>query len=157
MEYCRQYLLRRARDLGVDQLAANNRPVVELQLNGILPFDRSGLDIGGLEALLEEYFDPLKVIVRNSTRSADFGIELGEGVSRSQLERQVLVDLFLQDARYGGHSQRWAQVALAMKRLALEGAGADDILADLSSSIDSITADETTVSAESVTTAEGEE
>ena len=102
LAYSKEYLQRKARDAGVHKLAADKRPVVELQLTGVLPFDRSTLDLEAVEALVRETFDPLVALVKNMTRSSDFAVDFAEGVNRPELERRVLSDLIQRDTRFPG-------------------------------------------------------
>ncbi len=126
-----EMLTRRARDLGIARLEKDECPVVDLQLHGVLQFDRSGLSIPRIEEMIEQTFKPLHIMVRNQTRSNDLAIETGETVNRRQLERRVLADLFARDARYRSHSAKWAQVAISLKNLAADGATPDAILDEL--------------------------
>ncbi|HXF62150.1 MAG TPA: exonuclease SbcCD subunit D [Caldilineaceae bacterium] len=130
---CEAYLARRARDHGVARLGPNDRPVVVLHLSGVLPFDRSALAIGRLEEMVRECYNPLHVIVRNATQGNELQVESGGAVSRPVLERQVLADLFSRDARFRPHSGRWANLALGLKALALEGAAPEAVVEELES------------------------
>lgn len=128
--YCRTFLVRKARDLGVGRRDGMS-PVVELALTGVLPFDRSALDIGFLESLLQETFDPLHAQVRNLTRTAGFAVDVEESLTRSDLERQVLGSLLERDTRFRTHSERWAQLVLSLKDLAINGSAPDAIIREL--------------------------
>lgn len=129
---CRELLARKARDLGARHATDETRPIVELQLTGVLPFDRAGLDIGKLEELAREAFAPLHVLIRNLTRATAFDLDTGEeDVPRRVLERQILAQLFAQDAEFSAHGEGWAATALALKTLALDGASAEAIVNDL--------------------------
>jgi DNA repair protein SbcD/Mre11 len=140
--HCREFLQRRARDLGVRRRDGSDdssvRPVVELQLTGVLPFDRSVLEIARYEEMVMEIFDPLLVLVKNATGATAFEIEAGDGMSRLQLERQVMANLFNNDGRYSARSGEWARAALALKRLVLEGADPDAILEELETQIEAV-------------------
>jgi DNA repair protein SbcD/Mre11 len=133
LDHCREFLRRKARDLGARRATDETKPIVELQLTGVLPFDRAGLNVGELEEVAREEFQPLHVIIRNLTRATAFEVAVDEGVSRRVLERQILAELFGQDSEYSGHSEAWAATALALKNLALDGASADAIVQDLAS------------------------
>jgi DNA repair protein SbcD/Mre11 len=137
-DHCGELFQRRARDLAVSRLGKEDRPVVELQLSGLLPFDRSALEMLKLEAMLMECFEPLLVLLRNMTYGADFAVEAAEGLSRGALERQVLSELFTRDARFSDHSEEWARTALSIKQLAMDSAGPEAIVAELDSAMDHI-------------------
>lgn len=126
-----ELLTRRARDLGIARLGADERPVVDLQLYGVLQFDRSALSIDHITQMIEQIYEPLHTMVRNQTRSNDLAIEAGESVNRRQLERRVLADLFGRDARYRARSEQWAQAAISIKNLAADSAAPDAILDEL--------------------------
>jgi DNA repair exonuclease SbcCD nuclease subunit len=128
---CEELVKRRARDHGASRLSEDSRPVVVLHLTGVLPFDRSSLEIARLESIVRTSYQPLHVIVRNNVRATEFPVEVGETVNRSQLERLVLEDLFRRDARFRGQSNRWARIALGLKGLALEGADPATIVDEL--------------------------
>jgi DNA repair exonuclease SbcCD nuclease subunit len=133
---CCTYVRRRAADLGV-QVDGDpaQAPVVELYLSGVLPFDRSGLDMDGLKKMVEESFNPLLCQVKNGTQFADFAVETDEGLDRRQLERQIVGELLGRDARFRQHSETWTDLVLDLKGLALGGAAAEEILDELSSTM----------------------
>lgn len=128
-DHCREFLQRKARDLGVKQLT--QRPVVELQLSGVLPFERSAIDLEALEKLVNESFQPLVGLVKNFTRTPELAVESSELLSRAELERKVLTELLERDVRYRPQSEQWATLALAMKHLALTGASSETMLTEL--------------------------
>lgn len=129
LEHCREVLERKARDTNTKQ--QKERPIVELQLTGVLPFERSALDLDAVEQLVRESFQPLLALVKNLTRSGELTIEGAEMMSRSELERQVLHDLLARDTRFQEKSDEWVGTALALKELALSGATGEAILAEL--------------------------
>lgn len=131
IEHCRQFLQRKANDLGVQHLAAQDQPVVELLLTGVLPFERAALDLELIEKLVYETFNPLVALVKNATRTAEFTIENSEGLSRPELERQILIGLLEHDARFRSKSEEWAKLAIAMKQLALNNANPQTIVTEL--------------------------
>ena len=127
-QYCGDYLARKARD---DGQSAQNEPVVELQLTGVLPFERSALDTNRLEELVRGAFEPLYVHIRNLSRPADFAVEYDEGVSRTELEQQVLAELLSRDVRFRERSESWTQLALSLKKMVLGDASVESLLQEL--------------------------
>ncbi|MEZ4866187.1 MAG: DNA repair exonuclease [Caldilineaceae bacterium] len=137
-DHCREFLQRRARDLGSGQIAATQRPVVELQLSGVLPFARSAVDLAALETLVRESFDPLVALVKNYTRTAEMAVEGGELLSRTELERQVITDLLERDVRYRAQSEAWASMTLSLKQLALSGSSPETVVTELANQLTEI-------------------
>ncbi len=131
--YCEEILQRKARDFGVSRLGAEQRPVVELLLTGQLPFERSALDFKALEEQINQSFQPLIALVKNLTHAPGLHIEAGAGLSRAELERQVLVSIYDQDARFRPKSEQWAAATLAIKKLALSNADPATIVDELAS------------------------
>lgn len=111
------------------------QPVVELYLTGTLPFDRSALDIREIETLLRTTLQPLEGMVKDFTQAAAFAVESDEGLTRAELERQVIGGLLARDTRYAANSDAWAAVALELKQLALHAAPADQIADQLAAMI----------------------
>jgi len=130
-DHCEELLRRKASDLGVKRLAASQRPVVELQLTGVLPFERSALDLERLEALVQANFEPLVALVKNFTRSSEISIDGAESMSRAELEHHVLLELLEKDSRFRDHSVEWATVTRTVKELALGGANSATILTEI--------------------------
>jgi DNA repair exonuclease SbcCD nuclease subunit len=158
MERLEAYLLRKAAELA-DQMAAEERqantapaagkparlpdllpPVIELYLTGVLPFERSALDLRGIEELVGRCFQPapLIVLVKNLTQPADFAVTADTALSRAALEQQVLTELFGRDARYAAHSAEWAALTINLKQLVLNGAPAEAVLGELAAQVETI-------------------
>lgn len=129
-----EFIERKARDLATELgrgSLESTPPVVELYLTGVLPFDRRALDIAAIEAMVRSAFQPLTAQVKSLLQSAEFAVESGQLLTRTELEQTVLASLFSRDARYAGHAGQWAQAALSLKQLALAGAPPDSILDEL--------------------------
>jgi len=109
----------------------DKRPVVELTLSGILPFNRIDLDLDYVQGLIDDAWAPLCTRVRNQTAPADFEISVDSGASRPELEQAVLKDLLGRDLRFRPAAADWTRVALDIKRLALDKAPASAIIAAL--------------------------
>ncbi len=139
-DHCEELLRRKASDLGVSRLAAGQRPVVELQLTGVLPFERSALDLERLEKLVHASFEPLVALVKNFTRSGDIALDGAENLNRTELERHVLTELLEKDSRFRTHSDEWATVAVTIKELALTGANSAAILAEIDAHLSQVAA-----------------
>ena len=122
----------------MSRLAPSQRPVVELQLTGVLPFERSALDLEALEKLVQETFTPLVGLVKNFTRSPEIAVESGELLSRTELERKVITELLERDIRFRPQSEQWTSLTLSLKQLALNGASPDAIVTELGHKIKEI-------------------
>ncbi|GIV76753.1 MAG: DNA repair protein [Litorilinea sp.] len=127
MDHCQELLARKARDL----TPGSPQPVVEFLLTGVLPFDHAALDLARLESMVHETLSPLKVLLRNTTRGAEYGVAPTEGLGRAELERQVLAGLLNRDARFQPQSEAWAGLAVSLKQLALDGVDPDVLLDEL--------------------------
>ncbi|MGD8633035.1 MAG: hypothetical protein PVF85_05645, partial [Anaerolineales bacterium] len=95
------------------------QPVVEVSLEGVLGFDRTSLDLANVQDIVSQIFDALIVRVKNHTRPTAFELPVGEHLSRSELEYQVLLDLVHQDARYSPEAEGWTRLIQQVKTLAL--------------------------------------
>jgi len=136
--HCQALFERKARDTAPPANAPAKPPVVELQLTGVLSFDRTALDIHHLETLLQEAFDPLHVQVRNLARTADLAIDQDGSISRTELERQVLTELLEREPAFRTQSASWTELALSLKNLALSGSSTESILQELSEHVASL-------------------
>jgi DNA repair exonuclease SbcCD nuclease subunit len=116
----RDLLQREAAEVPRDPAAAGRQPVVELTLSGVLPFSRFDLDLDQVQGLIDRAWKPLITRVRNLTTPADFEVAVDAGASRPELERAIVGELLERDARYRLAAEEWTQVALDLKRLALE-------------------------------------
>lgn len=104
------------------------RPVVELALTGMLPFNRYDLDLDAIQRLLEEAWHPLMTRVRNLSTPAAFEIQVEDESSRPELERAIVRELLERDARYRSQAEAWAGGALELKRLVLDNGAPEAII-----------------------------
>ncbi len=110
-------------------------PIVDLALRGRLLFSPASLDLSGLASAVEAQTGALKVLVRNLT-SFDSGMApLDEGLTRAQMEEDILRDLIGADSRYRSRREPLAHLALELKDMALAGAEGEElfsrVLADM--------------------------
>jgi exonuclease SbcD len=132
---CEQFLARQARDNGVRRLPKDKRPVVELVLTGVLPFDRSGLEMDKIERMVEEIFEPMVAQVKNMTRATEFSVSTDAKLNRRELERQIVTELLELDARYSEKSEEWAELAMSIKALAVDGAAPETIIDEIAGAL----------------------
>jgi DNA repair protein SbcD/Mre11 len=142
----RDYLQRRSIELA-DEAARSKGclllpAVVELYLTGVLPFDRAALDLAAIEELMHQCFNPppLVAMVKNLTRPAEYEVAADDTLTRGDMERQVLSNLFGRDARYAGQSDAWAEIAISLKQLALADGSPAAILDELDAHLDDLDA-----------------
>lgn len=96
------------------------KPVVELSLEGTLHFPRSDLDVGRIEEMVKERFDPLVTLVRNRAVPAELDVGAGTSdLTRPELEWIVLRDLIAQDSRYRDRAEGYAALIRDIKEMAL--------------------------------------
>jgi exonuclease SbcD len=110
------------RNFLVDHYAATevqDQPVVEISLEGVLGFDRAALDLASIQSVVDEVIDPLIARVKNHTRPTTFDLPVGENLSRTELEHQILLDLVHQDSRYRRQAEQWAKLIQEVKTLVL--------------------------------------
>lgn len=139
-----EFIHRKAREFQLeltDRTIETTPPVIDLYLTGVLPFDRSTLDIAAIEAIISDAFRPLAVQVKSLLQSADFAVEGDESQTRTGLEQQVLNNLFGRDVRFASHAAQWTQAAVTLKQLALSGAPVDAILDELAGHLHAIDTD----------------
>ncbi len=108
-------------------------PVVELALEGVLPFHHHELDATRLQAIVQDAFDPLLVRIANRTVPTEYEISGDESKSRAELEREVMKDLVERDARYRPAAADWADLILNVKRMVLEGTSPEGLVEYLES------------------------
>jgi len=104
-------------------------PVVEISLEGVLPFDRNDLDLEYVRRLADDLLSPLLIRVKNNTRATEFEIAPEASLSRAELERSVLRDLIRRDASRREQADAWASAAVEVKQLALRGSSPEAIAA----------------------------
>lgn len=104
------------------------QPVIELALEGVLPFDRHELDVRRLEAIVKVALNALLVRIVNRTVPTEYEVSGDESKPRDELEREVVEDLVERDARYRPAAGEWAETILTVKRMSLEGSSPDGIL-----------------------------
>ncbi|HOU15543.1 MAG TPA: DNA repair exonuclease [Anaerolineae bacterium] len=100
----------------------DQKPVVELSLEGVLAFDRLALDPRVPEKLIEDIVQPLIGRVQEDRmRTADFAVTPETGLELGDLERSVLEQLIVRDGRYARQSDAWAELMLTVKQITLAG------------------------------------
>ena len=115
--------LQAAKRLAEDNAAlAGKDAIVELAIVGKLSFALAALDTTAIVQVLERRLRPLKVLVRNLLEIEGVGAIYDEHSSRDEIEQAVLEQAVANDQRYHEHSTSLANLALALKRMAIAGA-----------------------------------
>ena len=119
--------------------ADGRKPVVEINLVGMLEFDRADLDLEMIRKTIKEEIEPLVARVNANTltlRGLDLTPE--ETLSAQEVERLVLREIALSDRRYATHSDAWANVMLDIKERVLKGSSPESIVATLEAHLEAI-------------------
>jgi DNA repair exonuclease SbcCD nuclease subunit len=111
------------------------QPVVELALEGVLPFHHHELDVKQLESIVQAALDPLLVRIANRSVPTEYEVGGDEAKPRAELEREVIEDLVERDARYRPAAADWTDVILDVKRMALEGTSPEGIVEYLETAV----------------------
>ncbi len=115
------------------------KPVVEINLEGELAFERHDFDIQQVHQILREEAELLHTLVNtNKLRSPGMEINLDEILSQDELEKSVLCEIARSDSRYASHPDDWARVMLEIKQMALDERDAGEILEALQAQIDQV-------------------
>jgi len=113
-------------------LPPNEKPaVIELSLEGVLPFERSTLNMAIIHDLVNEIMSPLLARPKDNTRPTEFAISVDERLSRTELEREVITDLVRRDSRYQREARFWADLMIEVKSISLMKSSPEAIVAVL--------------------------
>lgn len=96
-------------------------PVIELRLQGKLGFKTNLLDLNKIREKIKKDYHSLLVLIKNETLPLDFAIEACDTLTRGEKERKILVDLISKDKRFESKSDKFTDLLLEAKRLALFG------------------------------------
>jgi len=106
----------------------SQRPVVELVLEGVLPFAGRDLDTGRLEELGRTILNALSVRIANRAVPTEYEIDADVSKPFNELEREVLQELVERDARFRPMAAEWADLIQNLKRMAREGSSPASIV-----------------------------
>lgn len=123
-----EQLRKAAAILGKQQEDLSGRgAMLELSLLGKLQFVRVALDIPSLANVLADDLEPLKMWIRDRTDLEQIEIAAEEGLSRSQMEEQILGQLIGHDAHYVEQGPELSQLAAELKAAVLAGEDGEDV------------------------------
>ncbi len=106
------------------ELTSENKdlaPVVEIRISGKLGFKTNLLDLNKIRERIKKDYRSLLVLIKNETLPLDFALESNDNIPRSEKERKILVDLVSKDKRFESKSDKFTDLLLEAKRLALFG------------------------------------
>ena len=109
------------------QLIPQEQPIVELQIEGQVGFERLELDTKELQKTLQSMSQALIFLLKYNVEERDFDSPLAEEVSRDQIERSAFLDLLAGHRDYKKRTDNLAAalIELKAKRLAAQS---DDAL-----------------------------
>lgn len=115
---------------GLDEVAPEQKPIIELTLRGQLGFKNSLLRLDKVKEQAIEELRPLGLIISNKTVPKQLAVAVGlsRDLSRRERELRVLEDLIKQDSRFSHRASELAPVVAEVKRLTLEGEAPEKIL-----------------------------
>jgi len=110
---------------GVETLADDEKPIVEVTLRGQLGFRNSMLRLDKIKEQATERFKPMGLIINNKTvpKQLAVAVDVAHDVSRLEREARVIEDLIKPDPRFRDRASELANLIIEVKRLALEKEG----------------------------------
>ncbi|HJQ24859.1 MAG TPA: exonuclease SbcCD subunit D [Blastocatellia bacterium] len=114
-----------------DEIADEQKPIIELSLRGSLAFKNSLLQLNKLKEQAIEELRPLGLIINNKTipKQLAVAMDLTRDAPRGERELRVIEDLIKPDPRFANRAAEIAALVIEAKRLALENEPAERILA----------------------------
>jgi DNA repair protein SbcD/Mre11 len=113
------------------QIKPEERPIVELKIEGTVAFDRLELDVKQLQRKLQEMTEALLFLLRYNVDSAEYATPLSETGSRSQIEQEVFTDLLAAHNSYKNRASVLAQGLIDLKDLNLSGGTEEELYAHI--------------------------
>lgn len=130
-EKLRERLEAEKRTLQTGDESPEDKPVVEVSLEGVLAFDRSVLDLDYIDKMINDILSPLLARPKNNTRPTEFTISTEGQLPRTELERQIICDLIRRDSRYRQQAEFWADLMVELKSMTLGKSSPETIIATL--------------------------
>src|SRR5207244_8556222 len=125
-------LARRMMDREHALLHAGERPLAFLVLTGRLRFDRRELDLGELDTLLREVFNPVAQDVADRTLLTEADVRDAQSwdapLDQAALEREIFRQLWLADERDLPYADQLADVTQQIKSMVLEDLTAGEVV-----------------------------
>jgi DNA repair protein SbcD/Mre11 len=114
-----------------DEIADEQKPIIELSLRGSLAFKNSLLQLNKLKEQAIEELRPLGLIINNKTipKQLAVAMDLARDAPRGERELRVIEDLIKPDPRFAHRAAEIAALVIEAKRMTLENEPAEHILA----------------------------
>jgi DNA repair protein SbcD/Mre11 len=113
------------------QIKPEDRPIVELKIEGQVAFDRLDLDVRQLQKQMQEMTGALLFLLRYNVDSVEYATPLSETGSRSQIEQEVFMDLLAAHNSYKNRAGELAQGLIDLKDLNLNGGTEEELYAHI--------------------------
>ncbi len=107
------------------------KPVFELKLTGVLNINRNDLDMRYIEEIATAQVAPLVIQLQDLTAANAYEIRADQDQPREEIERLVLRSLVENDVRRRAQSDRWADLALRLKQIALAHSHPTEVIGEL--------------------------
>jgi len=130
-EKLRERLQAEKQALWLGDISSEEKPVVEVSLEGVLAFDRSVLDLDYIDKMINYIISPLLARPKNNTRPTEFAISAEEQLPRAEVERQIVCDLIRRDSRFRQQAEFWADLMVELKSMTLVKNSPETIIATL--------------------------
>lgn len=109
------------------KIPAEPAPIVELRIQGQVSFERLELDVRSLQEQLQEQSGALIFLLKYDVSSTAYASPLSENSDRTQIERDVYLDLLSAHYLYKKEANRLAEGLLELKDRQLNGQSESDL------------------------------
>jgi exonuclease SbcD len=113
-------------------------PIIELKLMGLLDFGPKRLDLAAIKEWVWAAFSPLHAEIKDLSRRPDEVVSIDETMTRSEMERRVLTELFGRDARYAASAEDWSRLATTLKEMTLANCSPAQLIDALTQGADAL-------------------
>lgn len=103
------------------RIQPDDRPIVELRIDGQVGFDRLELDTRKLQQQLQQMSNALIFLLKYDVDEVGYGSPLPESGDRLEIEREVFTDLLTANSLYKKRAAELAQGLIELKDWQLEG------------------------------------
>lgn len=113
--------------LQAGKIRAVEAPIVELRIEGQVGFDRLDLDTRKLQQQLQQLTGALIFLLRYNVDSVEYASHIAEEANRSQVEREVFLDLLAAHNTYKKQATELAQGLIDLKDQQVQGRSDADL------------------------------